>query len=349
MYEIPKKIQAAVLLNTNRPLEILSLSVPKLKKGQVLVKILYSGVCRSQLMECRGNRGIDKWLPHMMGHEGYGIVIDVGPGVKKVSIADEVILTWIKCDGIDAEPARYKNKSTYINSGKVTTFSNFSIVSENRTIKKPKRMPEKVASLYGCAFPTGAGMVLNDIKFKKNNFILILGLGGIGMSSLIALRAMGHENIIVLDTSNKKLKIASKMGVKFTLNAKSKFKEKLYKITGNGVDYCIESAGTTQSIELGFNLINDAGTLLFASHPKNEEKIQLFPHDLIRGKKIFGSWGGGVKPDIDIQKIYNLFQKFSVPYNDLIKTSYSLRDINTALNDLEKGKVFRPIIKMEHK
>ncbi len=348
MYNIPKNIQAAVLVRINKPLEILSMPLPKLKKGQVLVKILYSGVCRSQLMEVKGNRGDDKWLPHMLGHEGTGIIIDTGPSVRKVSIGDEVILTWIQCNGLDAVPARFKYKKTFVNSGKVTTFSNYSIISENRVVKKPKKMSLKVASLYGCAFPTGAGMVINDLKFKKSDFVLILGLGGIGMSSLIALKASGHKNIIALDTSDTKLRIAAKMGVKFTLNARNKFKSDFYKITGCGADYCIESAGTTQSIELGFNLINETGTLLFASHPKNEEKIKIFPHELIKGKKIYGSWGGGVKPDQDIKKIYNLFEKFSVPYGDLIKSHYSLKDINIALNDLEKGKVFRPIIKMEH-
>ena len=107
-------LKAAVLFNTNEPLKICELEIPKLKEGQVLVKIFYSGVCRSQLMEARGGRGHDNWLPHLLGHEASGEVIEVGYGVTKVILGDNVILGWIKGDGIDAEGAKYIYKNLYI-------------------------------------------------------------------------------------------------------------------------------------------------------------------------------------------------------------------------------------------
>ena len=349
MSKYPCKIKAAVLVNIKKPLQILELKTPKLMKGQILVKVFFSGICKSQLMECKGFRGKDKWLPHLLGHEGSGVVIKVGTGVNKVSIGDEVILTWIECEGIDADPVKYRHNKKVINAGKVTTFSNYTIVSENRVIKKPKKMPFDIAALYGCAFPTGAGMVINDLSFNKHDNILVLGLGGIGMSALIALVSKGIKNIIALDTSDEKLKIAKRFGIKHTYNPKSeKINEQILQITNKGADYCIESAGSVKTIELGFKLINNEGTLLFASHPDNKKKISLYPHDLIKGKKIFGSWGGSVMPDRDIPRIYKLFKKTKIPYDVLISKQYSLKEINIAIKDLSNGKVFRPLIKMDH-
>ena len=183
----PNKIEAAVLVSTNKPLQVLEMKLPKLMKGQILVKVIFSGVCRSQLMECKGLRGKDKWLPHLLGHEGSGVVIKVGEGVSKVSIGDEVILTWIECEGIDAKPAKYRHNKKVINAGKVTTFSNYTIVSENRLVIKPTGLSLKEAVLFGCALPTGAGIIKNEINLKKyfiknilkDEIVICMGAGSI--------------------------------------------------------------------------------------------------------------------------------------------------------------------------
>ena len=160
--------KAAVLTKTNKPLNILNLSYKKLLKGQVLVKIHFSGICGSQLMEIKGDRGEDKWLPHCLGHEASGEVVACGPGAKKFKKGDKVILTWIKSCGNESSQIRFFNGKQIVNAGKITTFSNFSIVSENRIVKKPKTLSMKEAVLFGCAIPTGFGMVVNQIKPKKS-------------------------------------------------------------------------------------------------------------------------------------------------------------------------------------
>ena len=135
---IPKFTKAAVLFKLQKKLRIIDLKIPELKKGQVLVKILYSSICKSQLMEINGGRDNKKWLPHLLGHEGSGIIIKIGDAVSKVKIGDEVILTWIRSSGVESANPMYEFHNQIINAGKVTTFSNYSIVSENRIIKKPK-------------------------------------------------------------------------------------------------------------------------------------------------------------------------------------------------------------------
>jgi len=159
---IPNYTKAAILVDINAPLEIKDITLPDLLKGQVLVKILFSGVCRSQVMEVRGGRGEDPWLPHLLGHEGSGIVISIGDSVTKVKPGDEVILGWVKGEGLDALGAQYNDGDQVINSGRVTTFCSYSVVSESRVVKKPKELPFDEAVLFGCALPTGAGMALND-------------------------------------------------------------------------------------------------------------------------------------------------------------------------------------------
>jgi|TARA_B100001750_G_scaffold220387_1_gene208074 S-(hydroxymethyl)glutathione dehydrogenase/alcohol dehydrogenase len=343
-------IKAAVLTEIKKPLEIKTLKMHVLEPGQVLVKILFSGVCRSQLMEIKGMRGEDPWLPHLLGHEGSGIVIRTGPGVKKVKAKDAVILTWIKGNGMEGPGAEYDHEGIVIHSGMVTTFSNYSIVSENRLIKKPKNLAFDTAILYGCALPTGAGMVLNELNISAESSVIVIGLGGIGLSAVAMLLSLGVNDLMAIDISDEKLKEVKSWGVSHVINAnKPNFKELVNGIMVGGVDYCIESAGKISTIELGFSLIKKrGGKLLFASHPPEGESIALPPHELISGKQIAGSWGGGVMPDKDIPIIYKNIESSNIPISKLLSKPYSLEEINQALGDLENGKVFRPLIKMEH-
>ncbi len=342
--------KAAVLTKTNKPLNILNLSYKKLLKGQVLVKIHFSGICGSQLMEIKGDRGEDKWLPHCLGHEASGEVVACGPGAKKFKKGDKVILTWIKSCGNESSQIRFFNGKQIVNAGKITTFSNFSIVSENRIVKKPKTLSMKEAVLFGCAIPTGFGMVVNQIKPKKSMKILVLGLGGIGISTLLALKCIGHKNVFVADISKSKLDIAKKLGFKKLIsgNKKSmnKIVEKMYK---GFFDICIESAGSIETIELGFDAIKEnGGKLFFASHPPNNEYIKIFPHDLIKGKTIQGSWGGKTIPNKDIPKMAKLIKKANIKLEQLITKTYRLENINEAIVDLKNGNIFRPVVDMDH-
>ena len=338
--------RAAVLKKINSKLELIDVTLPALSTGQVLVKLFYSGVCRSQLMEIRGGRGDDPWLPHMLGHEGSGIVEAVGPGVTRFSKGDAVIAGWMKTKGLEGAPPKYKSGETTINAGRVTTFSNYSIVSENRLVLKPKALSYKQAVLFGCAIPTGAGIVINEVLPSANATVCLIGLGGIGIAALMALVSLGVDNIIAVDRSSNKLNFAKSLGVPYTLNPEvDDIKAEVQKLFRNGVDICIESAGHHSTIELGFDLVRKhGGELIFASHPPDDQKISLKPHDLISGKKIRGSWGGGCEPERDVPKFAKMLVKAGMPLSDLVPNIYSLSSINEALDDLEQGKVMRPII-----
>ena len=341
---------AAVLEKNKKNLKLSSIGFKKIPIGYVLVKILYSSICRSQIMEIDGLRDNKKYIPHLLGHEGVGKIIAKDKKVKKFKIGDKVILGWIKNNKkkySKQELFYNKNKET-VNAGFVTTFSDYSLVCEDRIVKKPKSMKDIEAPFYGCAIPTGSGMVLNQLKPKKKQKILLIGLGAVGICALATLKSLKIKDVCILEIDKQKLLIAKKLGFNKILNPLKK-KDLIYlKHTyPNGFDGCIESAGSKKSTELGFSLINpEKGKLVFASHPSKNTKISLDPHELIRGKKIIGSWGGNTLPINDTKKIFNLFKKNKISFSTLFKSVYKFKDINKAIIDFKKGKVIRPILKM---
>jgi S-(hydroxymethyl)glutathione dehydrogenase/alcohol dehydrogenase len=344
------KMTAAVLEECGKPLQLLDLEIPKLKRGQVLVKIAYSAICRSQLMEINGFRGSDPWLPHLLGHEASGIVVDAGAGVTKVKPGDEVILTWIKSSGIESDPPQYSHNGRIINAGPITTFSNYSVVSENRVVLKPVELDFDAAVLFGCALATGSGMVLNEAGITVNDTVVVLGLGGVGVGALLTLLARRVKKIVAFDTALQRCEFARALGVTaIHLTDRDLVASTLKSLLPDGADYCIEAGGSKESIELGFEMINPShGRLIFASHPPTGEKICLDPHQLIAGKTVTGSWGGATEPDNDFPVLANLFLKAEVSLSELVKTKYFLWDINRALQDFTHGKIFRAILIMEH-
>jgi S-(hydroxymethyl)glutathione dehydrogenase / alcohol dehydrogenase len=341
-------MKAAVLVLPNQDLQITELKIPPLNPGQVLVEIKYSGLCRSQLMEISGGRGVDHYLPHLLGHEACAKVIECGAGVKKVSKDDWVILTWIKSKGCDVISSSYEgDNGIQVNSGAVTTFSDYAVVSENRCVLKPDFLTPEHAVLFGCALPTGMGIVLNELKPRPHSTVAVFGLGGIGMAALIALLYCDDVTIIAIDCEESKLSLAKEFGAHVAINSTlcDPLKEISRLTDKQGVDYAIDASGVCSVIEQAFKSVKDNGGLcIFASHPPADQKICLDPHDFIRGKRIQGSWGGACQPDRDIPIFAEMLRDF--PLGKLLSKPYSLLKINDAIKDLADKKVLRPLIKL---
>lgn len=337
----------------NRPLEIISdIKYPKLGKGQVLVKLAYSGVCHSQLMEVRGRRGADAYLPHLLGHEGSGKVIEVGEGVSKVKPDDLVVLGWIKGAGLDGGGVRYRCAcmSQDVNAGGVTTFNEYALVSENRIVPLPAGVPLDVAVLFGCAVPTGAGIMTNDLRPAPGSSVAVFGLGGIGMSALMATMLFDCTKVIAVDVSAEKLALATSFGATHTINvAQEDPVSEIRSLTGGlGVDYAVEASGQVSVIEQAFESVRrGGGVCVFASHPEHGKRISIDPYELICGKQIRGSWGGSSNPDRDIPIFAKLYLEGRLPLEKLITNRYPLEAINEALDDLEHHRVGRPLIEID--
>ena len=188
--------------------------------------------------------------------------------------------------------------------------------------------------LFGCAIPTGGGIILNETSINKNSLVGVIGIGGIGLSAFIAAKCLNPKHLIAIDVEKEKLKLAKKLGATEILNVnKHDIVDNIKKITQNkGLDIVIEAAGLTKTIELGFDIIKrNGGKLIFASHPKNGDKISLDPFDLISGKKISGSCGVSCFPDIDIQRLNDLFLKNKISLDFLLTQFTNLKKSMTQL------------------
>ena len=345
--------KAAVLFKQKTKLKIIKIKPQKtLLKGQVLVKVLYSGICGSQLGEISGVKGKDKFLPHLLGHEATGIVEKIGPNVKNFKKLDKVILHWKISKGINAVNPYYFYKNKKINSGKVTTFSQYSIVSENRLTKIPKGLGFKSSVIFGCAATTGFGVVKNDAKIKKNESLILFGCGGVGLNILQAAIINGVKLILVVDKNNKQLFFSKKYGGTHRFLFKNNFQKLnklINKLTKNKkFDNFIDTTGNKKIIEFGLSVINPIkGKLILVGVQKYNEKISFNTLQVQLGKKIIGSHGGNTKPNIDIPKINKLFRANNINLNKFYTKTYILNDINKAISDMKNGKIQgRCLIKM---
>ena len=344
-----KLTEATVLFELAQPLRFMTLSIPDLKPGQVLIDVAYSGVCRSQLLEVRGKRGPDRFLPHTLGHEGSGTVLEVGDDVTKVKPGDRVVLSWLKGSGADVLSTIYQSSEGQVNSGAISTFMRQTVTCENRVTPIPDAMPLREAPLLGCAIPTGAGIILNTAGVRPGSSVAVFGVGGIGLSAILAADLMNATTIIAVDVFNHKLEQARQIGATHVINAHQQDPlATILEITGgSGVDYAIEAAGRRETMETAFQSVSDNGGLcVLAGNLPYGEHISLDPFDLIKGKRIIGTWGGETQPDRDIPMYVDLYLSGKLKLDGLITHIYCLDDINQALEDLENGKVGRALIDM---
>jgi S-(hydroxymethyl)glutathione dehydrogenase/alcohol dehydrogenase len=197
--------------------------------------------------------------------------------------------------------------------------------------------------------PTGAGIVANTINPAVGSTIAVIGLGGIGMSALMACGLYGCAQIIAVDVSPEKLEMARSVGATAVIDGSREDPvEEIRRLTGQaGADYVIEAAGLTQTIEQSFEATRRGGLCVFASHPQSGARISIDPYELICGKRIIGSWGGGTDPDRDIPRFAEWYRNGRLPLARLITRRYRLSEINSALDDLEQHRVGRPLIELD--
>lgn len=216
----PTTTQAAILVAQQAPLVVDTIELPAtLGVGQVLVQVHVSGICGSQLGEIDGVKGPDRFLPHLMGHEGVATVLEIGPGVKHVQPGDYVVLHWRPGAGIQADPPKYRWRDETLNAGWVTTFNRHAVVSENRCTKVSAATPPEAAALFGCAITTGFGVIENNAKLKMGESVVVFGAGGIGLNIIQASALVSASPIIAVDLHDSRLELASQLGASHCINS----------------------------------------------------------------------------------------------------------------------------------
>ena len=342
-----KTMKAAILVKQNAPLILDDVKLPdRLDFGQVLVKIQYSGICGSQIGEISGVKGDDPYLPHLLGHEGSGIVIETGPNVKNVNNGDHVVLHWRPGKGIEAPLPQYLWNDKILNAGFVTTFNEYAIVSENRLTVIPRNFDLKNATLFGCAVTTAFGVVNNDAKIKIGQSVLIIGVGGVGLNIAQAASMVSAYPIIGVDLHKNKLSLGEDFGLTHSIISDNKnINNEVKKIVGeNGVDVVIECTGNSRLIELAYELTSNNGKTILVGVPKKGDNVSIYSLPLHFDKTLAGSHGGDSKPDSDIPKFINLIRHGRMNLDGLITHEFKLDRINNALELFKTGKAGRIVI-----
>lgn len=330
-------MKSAILTKLNAPLEWEDIELTQLKFGQVKVKILTSGLCGAQLMEIAGLKGNSKFLPHLMGHEGCGIIEEVGDGVS-LKIGQKVVMHWMQGRGIDSQFPEYVYKQKKITSGKVTTIGEYSICSENRLTPIPNETPNELCSLLGCGMTTALGAINNEANVKIGENALILGCGGLGLNLLQGLRMVGANKIDIVDIFNKKELAFLNKADRFIHLAHQGLSQL------DKYDIIFDTTGHSPLIEEALNHLGDSGRFIMIGQPKTLISINGLELFGSKGKQIIATQGGKTNPPVDIPRYASMAISGKLNYKNIITHNFSLKDVNSAINILKQGNCGRIIL-----
>ena len=340
--------KAAILAESRKPLLVDEIAFPDtLDVGQVLVKVLYSTICGAQVNEIAAVKGVDRFLPHLLGHEASAIIVETGPGVTTVTAGDTVVMHWRPGRGIQSPTPSYRWRGKTLNAGWVTTFNEYAIVSENRVTKIAPDYDLLVAPLFGCAVTTAIGVINNDAKVKIGETVVVFGAGGVGLNVVQFARMVGAHPIVAVDLLDAKLEMAVRLGATHRVNAgqAKDLDATLRAIVGEkGADKVIETTGAKAVIELAYNLTHPDGTCVLVGVPT--EKVSIYTLPIHFNKVLTGSHGGDSAPDIDIPRIIKLNQAGRVSFDGIITHEFPLEEINAAIDMMRSGEAGRVLLKI---
>ena len=364
-------VRAAILFETHKPLEVVDIEVGAPKAGEVLVRVSSAGVCHSDLHVMHGD--LPSNLPVVIGHEGSGVVEQVGPGVTSVRPGDHVILVWrapcghcfyclrgmpVLCDeGMKIRMSgrlmdgtsrfTYRGQEVKHFSG-VSSFSEYTVMPEQSLVTIRKDVPLEKASIVGCAVMTGVGAVVNTAKVEPGSRVVVFGAGGVGLNVIQGAALAGAEKIIAIDILENKLEYARQFGATHTINGRTSdvLKEVRDLTDGIGADYAFDAIGNIAVLEQGIELIRKAGTLVLVGMPNFQKQLAFTVAPFIMAeKKIISSIYGSCNPWVDFPKLLDLYVAGKLKLDELISREYAIADVNEAFRALEAGEVARSIIR----
>jgi S-(hydroxymethyl)glutathione dehydrogenase / alcohol dehydrogenase len=348
------KMKAALIEKVNEPLTVTEIGLTDLTFGQVLVKVLVSGICGAQLQEIGGHKNNAPYMPHLLGHEGAGIVEKVGPGITRVKVGDKVVMHWRPGDGIEADFPSYIFNGKTIRSGKVTTFSEYSIVSENRITPVPYDTPNELCALLGCGLSTALGTINEEAEVKFGESVMIVGAGGLGVNLIRAATLASAYPIISIDVHDHKKESTEALGAHLYINIqKESVKDKIFEKFGiKDVDVIIDTSGNKQSLENTIPLLSGRGRYILVGQPKPGESIELTnAHHFFggQGKMMKATQGGEFSPSKDIPRYIKLHKAGVLKIDDIITHRAKLEEINEAISLVRSGRAGRIIIDIWNK
>ena len=355
--------------SVSNPLKIEDVTLDDPGFNEVVVKIKAAGLCHSDLSVIDGNR--PRPLPMALGHEASGVVVELGEGVDKLSVGDHVVFAFLPSCGSCSycntgraalcEPGaeangkgtllgghkRIHNKGNYYHHHLgVSGFAEFAVASVDSLVKIDQEIPFEIAALFGCAIMTGVGAVVNTAQLKFGESILIVGLGGVGLSAILGAKAAGASNIIAADLNPQKRAIGKKLGAHYTIDSSKKNALQFLKdLSGGGVDVALEFAGAISALEFAFHATKRGGTTVTAALPHPDAKLEISPVTLVgQEKSLKGSYLGSCIPSRDIPAYIELYKTGRLDVEKLISHRIKLEDINDGFERLAQGDALRQII-----
>ena len=375
------RMKAAVLYETNKPLVIEEVEIDPPKAGEVLVKLSATGVCHSDVHYYTGDLPREK--PLILGHEGAGIVKEVGPGVTSVAPGDHVLLTFLPscgrckwchigqptlCDlgaklrnGTMLDDTRRlhlaKNGRDINNFLFVSTYAEYTVTPEASVLKVAPHLPLERICLLGCGFTTGFGAATNAAHIKPGESVLIVGSGGLGISAIQGAHLSGASKIIVVDVHEEKLSMAKQFGATHTIlnrhNVEDVHKEIMDITWGAGADHSFEIVGydqTDETIAIAYNGVRKNGTMYLVGVARPDKMtLPINPTDFpLYRKKLQGVLFGDAQFRADIPRYIDLFEQGKIRLNEMVTKEFRLEDINTCFQNILQGnKVARQVIRYD--
>ena len=344
------KTTAAILVEQRQPLVVDEVELPPLRYGQALVRIHASRICGSQIGEIDGVKGPDRYLPHLLGHEAGGTVMDVGPEVRYVKTGDRVVCHWRPGNGIDARPGVYDWKGRKTNAGCITTFQGYSVISENRMTVVPPDTDFELCCLLADTLTTGFGVIGNDAGLKVGEAAVIIGCGGIGLGVVLGAKLAGACPLIAVDLHDHKLKTAARYGATHTINSsKEDFVASARKIlNGLPADVVVDGTGNGAVLEKALELAGPRARVVGVGVMPHDRKMSLNTLQFHFGKALRGSHGGESQPAEDIPRILRMFKAGMFETDGFVTHRTKLADINDAVAKMRAGESIHTIIHFDH-
>lgn len=365
------KIKAAVTFEQGADFKMEDVELKELAEDECLVKIVASGVCHTDITA--KNNGLVSY-PSILGHEGSGIVEKVGKQVTEFEEGDHVVMSFSFCGHCDAcisgRPASCEKMFELQFGGKdqhgcvhhqlndeniglffgQSSFATYSVVNQQNMIKVDKDVDISILGPLGCGFITGLGTVTETMDPEFGANIAVFGVGSVGLAGVMAANLRGCGQIIAVDLNDDRLELADEVGATHTLNSSNleNFSEQLIEMTdGRGLDYILDTTGVIPLIKEGINSLREEGELCEVGIG-GELDLNLFDGFMTGNKRLTSMQMGGAIPKIIIPKMIEQFKKGHFPFDKLIK-KYSFKDIEKAFEDMEQGKVLKPVLVMDDK
>jgi NDMA-dependent alcohol dehydrogenase len=364
-------MKAAVLYELKTPLKVEEVDLDPPKAGEVRVKIAANGVCHSDYSVIHGV--LRSPLPVVPGHEGAGVVEEVGPGVSLVKPGDHVVLSFapycghcyycsigrpVLCDNmrftmgkgtlLDGTCRLKKNGTPIHHMAGLSSFAQYAVVAETSCIKIPDDVPLDKACLVGCGVMTGVGAAINTAKVEPGSSAVVIGCGGVGLNVIQGCVLAGAATIIAVDLMDNKLEYAKQFGATHTINpSRQELVKTVRSLTdGRGADYAFEVIGLGKTIEQAYACARQGGTTVVVGAPSREDTVTIPASSLLTEKVLRGSVYGSARPRVDMPRLIDLYMKKKLKLDELVTRTYSLDEVNEAMTALEKGEVARSVVVM---